>query len=196
VPLLGIIAEDNSDCDALIVLIRRMLPTERDQRPGFRKLATKGCCRNHTKADATMRMWHRDGVQGVIIVHDLDRSSSSNTLNDEADLRQRLEQATANAPCQRLICIPVEEIEAWFWCDQAVLDRVAGEPNKAKARPEPHLVVRPKEALERLSQGLNRKPRYDTSVNAELAGILNIDLCTARCRAFAELRTFVGQFAA
>jgi len=196
VPVLGIIAEDHSDCDALVILVKRLLATaEGEKKPSFKRWAGKGCCRIHTKASATMKMWHRAGVNGVIIVHDLDRNSATNALNDEADLRSRIEQATKDAPGLRLICIPVEEIEAWFWCDQGVLDHVAGEPNKAKAKAEPHLVCKPKEALERLSKGLNRKPRYDTSVNPELAGILDLELCASRCRAFAELRSFVNQLA-
>jgi hypothetical protein len=192
VPRLGIIAEDRSDCAAIIVLARRLLAARGCMNPGFKTWSGRGCCRIPTKAASTMNMWARDGVDAVVIVHDLDRDSRTNVLHSEADLRTRLECATASAPAACLICIPVEELEAWFWCDQQVLDRVAGEPNKAKAHYEPHRLAKPKEALIRLSKGENRKPRYDTSENAELAQLLNIELCASRCHAFAQLCSFLN----
>lgn len=188
---LGIIAEDQTDCATVAVLIRRMLELRGVNAPSFKTWAAKGCCKIPVKAAPTMKLWAtRDGVDAVVIVHDCDRDGRTNAINDHSAIQEKLERATAGAQ-RRLVVVPVEELEAWFWCDQSVLDYVAGAPNKGMAHPEPHRIAKPKEALERLSRGANRKPRYDTNENVELAKRLNLDTCAKHCEAFRRLRAFV-----
>lgn len=73
--------------------------------------------------DATdcMKLLAREGCAAVIVVHDLDRNPHNGELNDEPALRRALEEIEVPSTLTRLICIPVEELEAWFWADPEVL---------------------------------------------------------------------------
>jgi len=87
------------------------------------------------------------------------------------------------------ICIPIEELEAWFWSDPEVIKYIGR--GKGKAEANPHKISKPKEKLIKLSEGGNRKPRYSTNMNAELADMLNLELCADRCPAFKGLIKFL-----
>lgn len=54
-----------------------------------------------------------------------------------------------------------------------------------------HSIKRPKERLRELSTRRHGRAIYSTTVNEELARTLDLELCASRCRAFAELRSFV-----
>jgi Domain of unknown function (DUF4276) len=90
---------------------------------------------------------------------------------------------------KRHICIPVEELEAWFWSDPDVV-RYVGQ-GKGEAKVNPHLIIKPKEELIKLSLGANKRPRYSTNMNVELAEILNLELCATRCPSFKNLLNFL-----
>jgi hypothetical protein len=62
---------------------------------------------------------------------------------------------------------------------------------KGNAHPNPHLIIKPKEKLIQLSIGENRKPRYSTNMNVELAEKLNLELCATRCPSFKNLLDFL-----
>lgn len=188
----GVIAEDMTDCDAIAELIRRIAAQRRASlRIGVSKKGEAGCARIARKAGPHLKLLASQGCTAAIVVRDLDRNSATNALNDIAELRQELSKIPIPPSLKSLFCIPVEELEAWFWSDQAVLDRVAGQPGRARAVYQPHDVQRPKEALLRLSRGENRKPRYSTNDNVELAKHLDIAVCSARCDSFRELLAFV-----
>lgn len=186
---IGVLAEDETDCDTLDVLIRRIA---RDVTPGpigISKHWGKGCARLRTMAAVRMSEMARKGCAAVILVHDLDRNPRTNVLNDEAALFKQLDQIEVPGGLMRLICIPVEELEAWFWSDPKIIEDVGR--GKGKADPSPHLIAKPKEKLQRLSAGANRKPRYSTNDNATLAAKLDLELCAKRCPAFQRVRAFV-----
>lgn len=183
----GILAEDATDCDALAILVRRIAGTAA---VGLKTQSFGGCSRLRQKAAPTMKLMAREGCAAVIVVHDLDRDPANGELNDEAALRRKLEQIEVPSTISRLICIPVEELEAWFWSDPAVLALV-GPGGKAEA--SPHLLRQPKEKLIALSRADNKKARYSTLMNKALAAKLDIDLCADRCRAFRRLREFIQQ---
>lgn len=183
-PTFGVVAEDETDFRAARVLIQRL---------GGNKLSvirrvTNGC----SLLDAKLHIWlaqlAREGCSALIVLRDLDRNTL-HALNDEAALRRRLESAPVPAGTRRLICIPVEELEAWFWSDPNVIQRVGR--GKGKAHPSPHLIRAPKEALTRLSQQANGRPLYNTNQNESLAALLNLELCAERCASFREFRDFV-----
>jgi hypothetical protein len=132
----------------------------------------------------------REGCDAFIIVHDLDRNPKNNSLNDEKQLRDHLELSCSNInSIRKYICIPIEELEAWFWSDPEVVKYVGR--GKGKAHPNPHLIIKPKEELIKLSIGENRKPRYSTNMNLELAEKLNLELCATRCPSFKNLLDFL-----
>ena len=91
----------------------------------------------------------------------------------------------------RLICIPVEEIEAWFLADRGLVSRRVAHGRKCRDYLHPHAVVRPKELLQRLSCDAGGHVHYSTNDNHRLAAELSLDVCAARCPAFADLRRFV-----
>ncbi len=131
------------------------------------------------------------GCNAFIIVHDLDRNPQNDSLNDEATLRETLEASASKVEgINKHVCIPVEELEAWFWSDPDVVKHVGRGKGEAKANP--HLIIRPKEELIRLSKSENRKPRYSTNTNVELAEMLNLELCSNRCPSFKNLLSFLN----
>jgi Domain of unknown function (DUF4276) len=127
-------------------------------------------------------------MQCFIIVHDLDRNPENDALNDEVKLRKTLEASSSDVT-NKCICIPIEEIEAWFWSDKEVVHHIG--QGKGNARANPHLISQPKEKLIELSKGENRKPRYSTNMNVELAEMLDLEICADRCPSFKDLVEFL-----
>ena len=131
-----------------------------------------------------------EGCSIFIIVHDLDRNPQNDSLNNETELRSKLEKLSSGVESfNKHICIPIEELEAWFWSDPEVIKYLGGE--KGKAHPNPHEIKSPKEKLIELSVGENRKPRYSTNMNVELAERLNLNICSNRCASFKNLLNFL-----
>jgi hypothetical protein len=182
----GVLAEDATDCKTTAVLIGRIAPGAL-----VRSRYGNGCANLRRKAFAWMRDLAADGCTDLLLIHDLDRDPFNGELNDEGELRRRLESIKGPRGVPRLVCIPVEEIEAWFWADPAVLTKVARR-KVPEGKSEPHRVPRPKEELERLSRDERGRTRYDTNDNPALAKDLDPDLCAQRCKSFAALRAFVA----
>jgi hypothetical protein len=184
---IALIAEDDTDCDAVRKIVQRVLGAE----ISTKKWASKGCGTLERKLAAKLKLFARDGCNAFIIVRDLDRNPQNNALNDEAKSRKKLEESSSIVkPNPTLVCIPVEELEAWFWSDPDVIDIVG--KGKGQANKNPHLITQPKEALIKLSHGENKKPRYSTNMNVELAAALNLELCADRCPSFKNLLDFLN----
>jgi hypothetical protein len=184
----GIIVEDQTDGDVIRVIAQRSL----GQNTTVKIRPQKGCSKIKSKARrvvADLVAQHK--LSDIIIVHDLDRDPDTNQLNDEVALRKLLSESCSveGLSINRFICIPVEELEAWFWSDPAVVHHVGRGSGKASSNPQG--ISRPKEALQRLSQSANGKPRYSTQNNAELAHRLDLELCSARCPSFNALLSFL-----
>lgn len=182
---IALIAEDDTDCETVRKIVHRVLGSNIKTK----LWASKGCSTLKRKLSAKLKVMSNEGCNAFIIVHDLDRNPQNNSLNDEVKLRETLETASSEIKDYKHICIPVEELEAWFWSDPEVIKHVGR--GKGKARTSPHLIIKPKEELIQLSIGENRKPRYSTNMNVELAEMLNIDLCSARCASFKDLLNFL-----
>ena len=184
--LIALIAEDDTDCDTVRKIVHRVLGTNTKTK----LWASKGCSTLRRKLPAKLKVMSKEGCNAFVIIHDLDRNPQNNSLNDEAKLRETLEAATSEAKdIHKHICIPIEELEAWFWSDPEVVRHIGR--GKGEAKTNPHLISKPKEQLISLSIGDNRKPRYSTNMNVELAEILNLDLCSDRCPSFKNLLNFL-----
>ena len=183
---IALIAEDNTDCEAIRKIVHRVLsPNVTTQ-----KWASKGCSSLKKKLTAKLKVLSREGCNIFIVVHDLDRNPQNGSLNYEPELRSKLEVLSSEVKSHnKHICIPIEELEAWFWSDPEVLDYLGGE--KGKAHVNPDQIKCPKEELMKLSIGENRKPRYSTNMNVELAARLNLELCSDRCPSFKDLLKFL-----
>lgn len=183
-PVIALIAEDDTDCETIQVIVRRVL----GDRTPTRKWASKGCSTLKGKLSAKLSALSAQGCNAFVVIHDLDRNPRNNTLNDESKLRKTLESLSSKLSNTH-ICIPIEELEAWFWSDPNVVEDVGR--GQGKASVNPHEIQKPKEKLMALSKGANRKPRYSTNDNPRLAQLLNLDLCQQRCPAFKRLVIFL-----
>lgn len=184
--LIALIAEDDTDCEAVRKIVHRVLGTN----ARTKRWASKGCSTLKRKLPAKLKAMANEGCNAFIIVHDLDRNPQNNTLNNEVKLREALETVSSEfEDINKHICIPIEELEAWFWSDPDVIKYIGR--GKGEAKKNPHLITKPKEELIKLSIGENRKPRYSTDMNAELAEMLNLNLCSARCPSFKDLLRFL-----
>lgn len=181
----GVLVEDATDGDALRVIIQRRLGL------GVKVKAHsgKGCARLRAKAEPWLRQLALCGFERVILLHDLDRNPENNALRDIVKLTEELSSIVVPAGIVRLICIPVEEMEAWFWSDESVV-KIVGR-GTGTAHPSPHNIASPKEELMRLSRASNGTPRYSTIDNANLAKTLNFEICAGRCESFRQLVGFL-----
>jgi hypothetical protein len=183
---IALIAEDNTDCEAIRTIVHRVLGAE----VTTKKWASKGCSSLTKKLRAKLKLLSTEGCNIFIVVHDLDRNPQNGSLNNERALRSKLEELSSEIESlKKHICIPIEELEAWFWSDPEVIKYLGGE--KGKAHPNPHEIKSPKEKLIELSVGENRKPRYSTNMNVELAERLNLNICSNRCASFKNLLNFL-----
>jgi hypothetical protein len=192
---LGVLAEDDNDCEVIKVLVRRIFEA-RGVTPGawrMKKRHDKGCANLRRKTERWLVDLVKEGCTAAVVLHDLDLNPQNGSLNDEAALRHKLEAIPVPRGFERLICIPVEEIEAWFFSSEVVLTKACGKPQKAE--PSPHLIKQPKETLIRMSRGASKKPRYSENENARLAEVLELEMCVKKCPAFAGLYSFVTALA-
>lgn len=182
-----VLAEDETDLLVMAQIIRRIRSDL-----GIQGHAGKGCAQLSRKAARWIRDDFDKGFRWFVILHDLDRNPKNGALNDRETLRKRL--AIAFKECgvhDGLVCIPVEELEAWFFSTQACLNKVA-RGQITKSYPQPEAIPKPKEALMGLSiDPQTRKSRYSTNDNPELAKILDLEQCKKRCPSFLELHQFI-----
>src|SRR5690349_20206340 len=119
--LIGLIAEDNSDVNSLRILIHRIAG---NSKIGVRSFVGNGCGLLRRKCKSWAAQLKDKGCSILILVHDLDR-------NDFADLLNQLRIAIAPCPIgDYLICIPIEELEAWLLSDSLAIKNTM---NLAKA---------------------------------------------------------------
>lgn len=185
---IGVLTEDATDGDTVRILIQRLRHPERI---AVKTRAAGGCGEIKRKGVPWARDLERAGCSALVVVCDLDRDAQGQLRNEPA-LRQRLETLELPAGLRRHVCIPVEEIEAWFWADQALLDRI-GSPGAVRAHAQPHCIRQPKEALIRLSRDGQRRARYSTLDNPAYAKSLDLKVCAQRCPSFRALRDFIAQ---
>jgi hypothetical protein len=190
---IGLVTEDETDANAVGILVQRIARSAQATAPGLNKYWGKGCARIRKKAEAKMAEMADSGCGAVIIVHDLDRNPQNQQLNDESARRAELEQIPVPRGLLRHICIPVEELEAWFWADETTVKLATHGNEHARAHPSPHLIPKPKERFEQLSRGANGKSRYNTNKNPDLAQMLDLAICEKRCPSFRGLAEFVRQ---
>lgn len=176
----GVLAEDETDANVLKVIIRRTLGAH----VPVKAHAGRGCATLRNKAESWIDQLTVRGFREIIVLHDRDS-------RDEGELRRQLEAIAVPREIDRHICIPVEELEAWFWADPKVIQKIGR--GSGSARSEPHRLPNPKEALERLSRDVRGRPRYTTQENEALAEVLNMKLCASRCPSFQSLLHFLIQ---
>lgn len=183
-PGLGIIAEDRSDVDSVLALVRKIAATPNVRAKHF---VGKGCGKIRRKCHAWSKQLKQRGCSVLILVHDLDNKNL-------ADLQQALTESLAPCPIEKhLICIPVQEYESWLLADPSAI-RVA-----MNLRSDPHIsgmpedISSPKEYLgdtiRRASDG--KKLYLNTKHNVRISEELSIENARSRCPSFRPFVEFV-----
>ena len=123
----------------------------------------------------------------LILVHDLD-------TNKLEELRAELKRTTkGHSFDHHLICIPIQEIEAWFLSDGLALRDVCKLKKTPKMPISPEKVVSPKEFLENLVyKESNKGRRYlNTKDNEKMALKISLVETERKCPSFKELSLFL-----
>ncbi|TSC60263.1 MAG: Uncharacterized protein LiPW15_141 [Parcubacteria group bacterium LiPW_15] len=181
---IGIIAEDESDFESSKILIRRLT---KKKNLDFRKSLANGCGRLKRKAPTFAVDLKNRGCDLLILMHDLDK-------NNLEKLRTELGKLLRGNPFPKyFVCIPIEEIEAWFLSDPATIKKVFKLKRTPKVGDEPESIDSPKEKLGEYvySCSGNEKKYINTHHNAQLASQVSLDLIRKKCGAFNELCNFI-----
>ena len=182
--MFAVLAEDRSDVDSLVVLIRRIsgMTNATILRKGF-----GGCGELCRKAWSHIKDFADQGATHFIVCHDSDG-------NDPEAVREKVLgslRAKLDVPKDCCIVVPVQELEAWIIADEEAIKRAM--PSlviKPVARPE--TVPSPKEWLRSESRRGRSRPLYSPPIhNAKVAAYLDLKKVEKKCPSFGELVAFV-----
>jgi hypothetical protein len=180
----GVIAEDDSDVDCVEVLIRRLT---NNAHIGIKHYTGKGCGKIRRKCHAWSEQLKQRGCSLLVLIHDRDD-------NNIRDLLTALNQALNPCPiATHLICIPVQEFEAWLLGDPDAIKNAMHLDNVPRIRWQPETINAPKEYLGRLIDRVSKgeKIYIHTKHNPKITQMLSIDLVRSKCPSFAPFYDFV-----
>lgn len=180
----GIIAEDESDVDAARVMIRRIAENDRID---IKKFVGKGCGKIKRKCNAWASILKAKGCACLILIHDLDR-------NDLTELKKRIEVSVSPCPINPyLICIPIEEMEAWWLADPVAIKTALKLDKVPTVKGRPQNIASPKEHIGILVKRFsnNKKLYLNTEHNVTIAAALNFTKAM-KCDSFVPFFRFVS----
>lgn len=180
----GIIAEDISDVNAVKILIRRI--KNRDN-IGIKKFVGQGNGRILKKCRSWASILKIKGCHSLILIHDLDKK-------DLDELRKDLMEVLLPCPINKyLICIPIEEIEAWWLSDPEGIKTALNLTTVPNVRGNPQNISSPKEHLSTLVKRCSKNTRVfiNTKHNERIAATLNIAKIM-KCPSFIPFFNFVN----
>lgn len=183
-PPIGIIAEDDSDVDSARVLVHRIANNDKI---GVRKFIGKGCGKIKRKCNAWANQLNRKGCTTLVLIHDRD----DNKLDE---LRRIIESALTPCPIKNhLICIPVQEFEAWLLSDPEAIKTSLNLRKKPIIKGLPEQINSPKEYLGQLiHQASNGEKIYiNTKHNVRIAEVLSIEEAKRHCPSFIPFYDFI-----
>lgn len=180
---IGIIVEDTTDYEAAKILIQRV--TGKDNLT-FKKAVSNGCGKLRRKAlDYTNDLTKR-GCQMVIIIHDRDKNGHDELMSE---LSKIVKPTTAKI---KYICIPIEEMEAWFISDPQSIKESFNLKRLPKFKGNPETISSPKEVLaEQVYLCSDKSTIFLTKHNQKLAGVVSIDKAKEKCKSFSSLVEFL-----
>jgi hypothetical protein len=179
----GLIAEDESDISAIKEILKNITGK---QNIGFKHFIGRGCGKIRRKADDWARQLKLRGCTVLILIHDLDRNRHSELHKLLCD---KLQPFTINST---LICIPIEEMEAWFLADEKGIKSALNLPRTPKVYHNPEKVKSPKEILgQEIEKASGNTLVYmNTKHNAIIAKAIDIKKVKSKCLSFIELYEF------
>lgn len=181
---IGLIVEDYSDYESFKILIQRVI-NKKDLK--FKKAISNGCGKLRRKASSYAKNLSDKGCDMVIVVHDLDRNIHENLKNE-------LEKKLSNSPAKyNFICIPIEEIEAWFLSDPDAIKKTFNLDKTPKIKGLPETIASPKEYIESAVKlySNNTKLYLNTKHNIKLSENICLDLIKNKCSSFCELNDYL-----
>jgi hypothetical protein len=182
---IGIIAEDDSDFESSRILIGRII---KKNNLSFKKMVTHGCGPLKRKAFDHAKTLKSRGCDLLILIHDLDKK---NIIKLESELRGKLK---GNPFSIYFICIPIEEIEAWFLSDPHGIKDALSLKRVPKVPGLPETISSPKEKLGECIRICSDKKIYlNTKHNQIIATRVSIDIIKNKCNSFKKLHDFLSQ---
>ncbi len=183
--MLAILAEDISDAEVLMHLVRR----RRNDTLPIKTKGYGGCAQLCRKGGRDVRTWVSRGVTQVIVCHDADR-------HPPQEIREKVLAAVIRRAAfagSFLIAVPVEAIEAWMIADERAISRAI--PSlKIKARRSPERIPDPKEWIIRESRTRGSRPLYVPTVsNPAVARHLRFDVVVEKCPSFRAFLDWLDQ---
>ncbi len=182
--MLCIFGEDESDTRSLKHIVRNLCTN-----PSL-PIKTKyfGSCGDMlNRGHRLMKLYHSEGCSAFVISYD---SDGNNIKERYDDAHSKIIKASGlNVPY--VLLIPNEEIEAWILADNVAIKSVikTWEPVEIL---HPETVKDPKEHLERITKGGNKKPRYSHALhNPIVAQYLDLEIVYNKCPSFRPLKTFL-----
>lgn len=183
--MFAVLAEDRSDVDSLVVLIKRIsgMNNATVQRKGF-----SGCGELCRKAWSHIQEFADKGATHFIVCHDSDG-------NDPVEIKKKvLENLGARiiVPKNCCIVVPVQELEAWIIADEEAIHKaIPSLVIKPVARPE--TLTSPKEWLVNESRRGRSRPLYVPTIhNVKVAEHLDLKKVERKCPSFCALVAFVS----
>ncbi len=179
---IGLIVEDNSDYESFRIIINRIV---NNKKLSFAKFVGSGCGKIKRKAQAYCRILEKRGCDLLILVHDLDRNNYDEL---ERDLKSKFITLKPH-----FICIPKEEIEAWFLSDPDAIKKCLNLKRKPLIKGNPENISSPKEYLlnQVKSCSNNEKIYLHTKHNEQLSREVSIDLIKNQCNSFEKFYNFI-----
>lgn len=184
---IGLIVEDDSDFNSYKKLISR---TVKVNNLTFKKANGKGCGKLRRKLIAYATNLHRRKCDMIIVFHDLDR-------NDLEELSRNLKKLISKSPAPfNYVCIPIEEIEAWFLSDPDIIKEVFKLPKRPNISNLPETIFDPKGKLEDIVYlGSNKRRMYlNTKDNEKLSEKVSIEKMKNKCNSFNELYNYLKEY--
>lgn len=183
----GVLGEDESDAEALKVLIRGL-----KQQASLKILALgySGGGELLAKGSRQLKAFAAQGCDRFVVCHDADGTDPD---AKRAEIMRRVidPSGLVSSFC---VVIPVQEFEAWILADLEAVSQVIPSWRPGPFKENPESIRNPKERLKWESRKQNKKPRYDPAThNPQIAKYLQIDRLRQRCPSFERLARFVTQ---
>jgi len=183
----GIIAEDKSDVDSARILIHRIA---NNNHIGIKNWVGEGCGRINRKCLDWSTDLKKRGCSRLILIHDLDRK-------DLNCLKQKIMESLNPCPIKlHLICIPIEEFEAWLLSDPEAIKTSMNLKATPNVKSPPETINSPKEHLGELIRRASggEKIYINTDHNTRICEALSIYRTLNRCPSFVPFYNFVKAY--